>query len=207
MAQGGPALAAAVLLACYIVGAVPVGVLVARRHGVDIRKHGSGNIGFTNVARVLGWRPGLLVFGLDIAKGAISMAVTRALWQHADPWLSVAGGLLAVLGHNYSVFLGFHGGKGIAASLGASLVLVWPAGLMALAVFIATVAVSRYVSLGSILAACSQPLFAALLLADRAPAHVQGLLCVLAVLAVAQHRDNIRRLLRGTENRIGRRAP
>ncbi len=206
MSQGGPALAAAVIVGCYLVGAVPVGVFVARRHGVDIRQHGSGNIGFTNVARVLGWRAGLLVFGLDTAKGAVSMAATRALWHESAPWLSVAGGLAAVLGHNYSVFLGFRGGKGISASLGASLALVWPVALMALGLFVLTVAASRYVSLGSILAACSQPVWAALLFPDRATPQVQGVLCALAVLAVAQHRDNIRRLMRGTENRVGRRA-
>jgi len=188
------------LAAAYLVGAFPVGFLVARVFGVgDIRRHGSGNIGATNVLRAAGWVPALLTLVGDVAKGYLAVAAAGALTGDTDA--RAAAAVAAIIGNCWSVFLGFRGGKGVATGLGALLNLVPAAVAPAIPVWLAVAVATRYVSLGSILGAACVPL-GALLLGYGAPA-------VLAALAgtaiiIARHHDNIGRLVAGTERRLGR---
>ena len=191
------------LAAAYVVGAVPIGFLVARAFGVgDIRRHGSGNIGATNVLRTLGRLPAIITLLGDIAKGYAAVAL--AAWLAGDvPAVTAAGAAAAVVGNCWSVFLGFRGGKGIATGLGALLRCVPWATLAALPVFVAVVATTRYVSLGSLLAAACVPLGALLL----GYPHVAALAAlIVAVIVIARHHANIARLRAGTESRLGSRA-
>ncbi len=198
-----------VLLAAYLIGAIPFGYLVARRHGIDILKQGSGNIGATNVGRLLGRRLGLLVFVLDAAKGALPAAaaswVSRVVSLDLPPdTLPVAAGLAAFLGHLFPVYLRFHGGKGVATGAGIVLVLLPGPFAGALLVWLAVASASRYVSLASLLAAASLCAFRLLTPEPFARSHlILTSFCFLAALLVGlRHRANIGRLLHGTENRL-----
>jgi len=195
-------------LASYLVGAVPFGVLVARWRGVDLLHHGSGNIGATNVGRLLGRRFGILVFLLDFAKGALPVLVATRWLPTADVGpdvLGVTAGVAAFLGHLFPVYLRFHGGKGVATGAGAVTVLVPGPALAALAAWAVLVSATRYVSLASLAAAA---LLCALRLA--LPPHpwapeqrvVTGFCLVAVALVFARHRGNVRRLFQGTENRL-----
>lgn len=189
------------LLVAYLVGAVPVGFLVARAFGIgDIRRHGSGNIGATNVLRTAGRVAALLTLAGDAAKGALAVAAGGALL--GGPAGAAAAAVAAVLGNCWSVFLGFRGGKGVATGLGALLALVPAAVAPAAAVWLGVVLVSRYVSLGSLAAAVCAPAAAALL-GYPAPSVVAAALA--GAIVIARHRENIRRLVHGTERRLGAR--
>ena len=204
----------------YLLGSVPFGVLVARTRGVDLRAVGSRNIGATNVGRSLGRPWGVLVFLLDTAKGLVPTLVASLIITAAPAGAGMSEatrnicillvGVSAVLGHNYSVFLRFAGGKGVATSLGVALGvypdLTYPA-LAALAVWVVVTLTSRYVSLGSICAAVAFPLALVLIsggehgfLANDWPLVVCG--CLLAALIIYRHRGNLLRLFNGTEQRI-----
>jgi glycerol-3-phosphate acyltransferase PlsY len=185
--------------AAYLVGALPLGFLVARAFGVgDIRRHGSGTIGATNVLRAAGWVPALLTLGGDIAKGYLAVAAAAAL--AGDPAVRAAAAVAAIVGNCWSVFLGFRGGKGVATGLGGLLGVVPWAVAPAVPVWLAVAVTTRYVSLGSILGALCVPL-GALLLGYGAPAVVAALAA--AAIIVARHHENIGRLLAGTERRLG----
>ncbi|MFQ5490183.1 MAG: glycerol-3-phosphate 1-O-acyltransferase PlsY [Phycisphaerae bacterium] len=210
------------LVGAYLVGALPFGWLAGRVRGLDIRSAGSGNIGATNVARVLGWRWGLGVFLLDVGKGfGPTLVAGRVLLELAgrnswsDPttylcWLSV--GAATVIGHNFPIYLGLRGGKGVATTLGVALGvypdLTVPAGL-ALGVWVAVVALTRYVSAGSICAAVAFPAAFVLvswgrgraLLAEGWP--LLAFTALLAGLVLVRHRSNLGRLWAGTESKIG----
>ena len=189
-------------VAAYAVGAIPVGYFVARLFGVtDIRRHGSGNIGATNVLRTAGRLPGLVTLFGDIAKGWIAVALAGRIGGDVVSALAI-GAVVAVVGNCWSVFLGFRGGKGIATGLGALLRLVPLATLAVLPVFLVVVLTTRFVSLGSLLGAACVP-FGALALGAPRPA-VLGALAV-AVIVVLRHRENIARLRAGTERRLGER--
>lgn len=201
----------AFVIAAYILGSIPFGYLLVKyifTEGEDIRKVGSGNIGATNVARRAGLAAGALTYFLDAAKGAIAVELMR--WAaHGDyAWMGIAA-IAAILGHSFSAFLGFRGGKGVATGFGAYLVLAPHAVLMALLIWAVVVAASRYVSLGSIIGAASVPVSTWLFYGVFSePAHPQlGALVVTTTIACAliviRHRDNIKRLASGTENRIG----
>jgi glycerol-3-phosphate acyltransferase PlsY len=191
--------AALALGAAYLVGALPLGFLVARAFGVgDIRRHGSGTIGATNVLRAAGWVPALLTLGGDIAKGYLAVAAAAAL--AGDPAVRAAAAVAAIVGNCWSVFLGFRGGKGVATGLGGLLAVVPWAVAPAVPVWLAVAVTTRYVSLGSILGALCVPL-GALLLGYGAPAVVAALAA--AAIIVARHHENIGRLLAGTERRLG----
>jgi glycerol-3-phosphate acyltransferase PlsY len=189
----------------YLVGAVPIGFLIARAFGIgDIRRHGSGNIGMTNVLRTAGKLPaGLTLIG-DVVKGAL------AVWLGAQ----IAGGdaaggpvaaVAAAVGNCWSIFLRFRGGRGVATGLGAMLMLLGPlVSLPSAIVFLVVVATTRYVSLGSLLGAVGIPVVALAL--GRPVVSVMAAVAV-ALLIVGRHHQNIARLLDGTENRVGRRAP
>lgn len=201
-----PAIAATALLA-YLMGSIPAGFLAGKLRGVDLREAGSGNIGATNALRVLGKKWGYAVFLFDFLKGYL--AVRAGLWVGAgSPDFAIFFGLLAgvfvVLGHNFPVWLGFRGGKGIATSGGVML------GLFPIAVFLAGLAVwaiafftTRYVSVASLAAAASLPISSGILwaLGQCHPALVVAA-TFLCVLAVARHMPNIRRLAAGTEKRF-----
>jgi glycerol-3-phosphate acyltransferase PlsY len=224
------------LCLAYLLGAIPFAYLAGRLKGLDIRQHGSGNVGATNVLRVLGKGPGAAVLALDMAKGALAVSVVplvaRADSFHAflsdgpaeQAWWPCALGLAAVLGHSYTVFLRFKGGKGVATSAGAFLGLAPWATLTVLGVFLAVVLITRMVSAGSLAGAAALPPLvlafkewlpasARLSLDDLArggwgPAArpVLWLACVLALLVWVKHIPNIQRILAGTEIRFGRGA-
>lgn len=190
----------------YLCGSVPTGFLVARAKGIDIRKVGSGNMGATNVFRTLGKGPGILVLLVDAAKGALPVLVLPGLFLGggADPvWLKLISALGAVLGHNYTCWLGFKGGKGIATSAGVLAALVPMAFLITLGTWILVFAASRYVSLASVCAAGILPVATVL---TRQPVPIIGLNLLLGLLAIWKHKANIERLLAGTENRIGKKS-
>jgi glycerol-3-phosphate acyltransferase PlsY len=196
---------AVAIVTAYVIGAVPIGYLVGRAFGVaDIRRHGSGNIGATNVLRTLGRLPALLTLGGDIAKGYAAVALGGALasgpW--GDPGAAAACAVAAVIGNCWSVFLGFRGGKGVATGLGALLRLVPWAVLPAAALWLGVTASFRYVSLASILAAVCAAV-AALLLGYPG----RSVLAALGVgaIVVARHHANITRLLGGHEPKLGQR--
>ena len=193
------------LVAAYLVGAIPVGYLVARAlGGLDIRRHGSGNIGTTNVLRTLGRIPASFTLVGDVAKGYAAVAVARLLLGGEAASLVAACGALAVVGNCWPVYLRFRGGKGVATALGAFLALMPLVTGLAALVWVVIVGASRYVSLGSIAAALSVPI-AALVLRRYPGAFVEAAAVVAGVI-VARHRDNIARLWRGTERRLGQRA-
>jgi acyl phosphate:glycerol-3-phosphate acyltransferase len=192
------------VLAAYLVGAVPIGLLVARAFGVgDIRRHGSGNIGATNVLRTLGRLPAIVTLLGDVLKGYLAVLLGSALGGE-QPAVSAAAAVAAVAGNCWSVFLGFRGGKGVATGLGALLRLVPWATLAAVPVFVAIVASFRYISLGSLLAAACVPLGALLLGYPRASVLAA---LVIAAIIIGRHHANIARLRAGTESRLGRSQP
>lgn len=193
------------VIGAYLVGAIPFGYLVARARGVDITALGSGNIGATNVGRVLGKRLGILVFMLDFAKGAGPTALARYLAGSPEHLLPVAAGLATVLGHMFPVFLRFKGGKGVATGAGVVFVLVTLPACVALLTWVALAAAFGYVSLASIGAAvalCVVRIFSAS--APFAADHtILTAFCFLAAgLVVVRHHANIGRLLRGSENQL-----
>ncbi len=207
-------------LVAYLVGAIPFGLLVGRAwKGIDIREHGSGNLGATNALRVLGTKVGVLVLLLDAAKGALPVLLlpllAARLGAPAAPGLAPAGlpvlvAGCAVVGHVAPVYLGFRGGKGVATSAGAILALHPAAFGAAFLTFAFTLALSRIVSLSSLAAALALPAAAvaldgvAVALGPEAPR--TALFVLLAALVWVRHRSNVRRLLAGTEPRLGQRA-
>ncbi len=202
-----------VVFAAYLIGSVPSGFLVGKARGIDIRTVGSGNIGATNVFRALGTPAGIFVLLADALKGWISVSLVAAAmagWlapgTRGQPVenLQIVAGIGAVLGHNYTVWLRFRGGKGIATSAGVLLALVPGALGIVLVVWILVFALSRYVSLASLCASAALPLATWLTHQSRALLIVTA---ALAVLAIYKHRSNIQRLLKGTENRFGKKSP
>lgn len=209
-----------VAIACvlaFLAGSVPTGYLIARSKGIDIRKHGSGNIGATNVGRVLGRKLGLICFALDVLKGLLPTLVmgivlgtlgTLAV-PPADAWAWLGVMAMTVLGHLFTPWLGFKGGKGVATSLGALLgvapALALPC-LLAFAVWIGSLRIWAMVGLSSVLAASCLPVGVALLfiVAGQTDAMAPFLVITLAlaVLVIVKHRENLRRIARGTEPRV-----
>jgi acyl phosphate:glycerol-3-phosphate acyltransferase len=206
----------------YLLGAIPFGLLVAKSKGVDIRATGSGNIGATNVGRVLGKKWGILVFVLDAAKGAAATIAASVLIHRGmlgDMWILTCGdfvwlgaGACAVLGHMYPIYTGFKGGKGVASSLGAIFgVYPYLSGSAALALLLWGLVVKStgYVSLASILAAWSVPVwFVVIALIEKWPlaehTALIGLCVVLSILITYRHRANLARIRSGTENKVGK---
>ncbi len=181
----------------YVLGSIPFGVLYARTQNLDLREHGSRNIGATNVARSLGKKAGALTLLGDALKGWLAVAL--AAWTLGTPTAVAGAGLMAFLGHLFSVFLRFKGGKGVATGLGVSLYIMPLAALGSIAVFAATLWVSRYVSLGSILAALALPLLGLFL--KMSPLYITVSL-IIALLVLHKHHENIQRIMAGTESQF-----
>jgi acyl phosphate:glycerol-3-phosphate acyltransferase len=212
------------LIGAYLLGSLPTGYLVAKQlKGIDIREHGSGSTGATNVMRVLGKGPGLAVFLTDVAKGAIVIALVPVLFQAIAPilpsticdsdcqgwvfsqpdwinWGQTLAGFAALLGHSKSVFLGFTGGKSVATSLGILLVLNWQVALATFATFGVMLAISRIVSLSSILGAIALPVW---MLVFQQPLAYLVFAIAGSMYVVVRHASNIQRLMKGTEPKLG----
>ena len=197
-----------VVLGAYLLGSIPAGYLVARAKGIDIRTVGSGNIGATNVFRILGRPAGIFVLVFDGLKGFAAASAwsadlivkTFALPAENAVYLRLLAGLAAVLGHNYTCWLRFKGGKGIATSAGVVAGLVPWALLIILSIWIILFALTRYVSVGSLAASFTLPFATWLTTKNWTLTAVTG---AMGALAIYKHKANIRRLLNGTENRVG----
>jgi glycerol-3-phosphate acyltransferase PlsY len=188
-----------IMIAIYLIAAIPTGVVLARlMGGEDVRQKGSGNIGATNVYRVAGKLAGVLTLVGDTLKGFLPLLAFKTWLEPTPTQLGIASAV-AILGHCYPIYLKFKGGKGVATALGIFLVLSPKVVFFALIVFILTVAITRYISLGSVLAALSAPLLI-LLLNHPQPIFLATLF--IAALVIWRHNSNIRRLLDGTENRF-----
>jgi len=196
-----------IALAAYLVGSLPIGFLVGKARGVDLRTIGSGNFGATNVYRAFGFKLAILVFVLDLAKGFVGARVLPILWtvETGAEWIGFICGISVIAGSVVSIFMRFRGGKGVATAVGVFLGLTPLATAICLAVWGVLFARFRYVSLGSITGAACLPVLIALLGRQgftRDPVFYLALL--VAVIVFVRHRSNIGRLLSGTENRIGR---
>jgi len=212
-------LLAIIVILSYLIGSVPNSIIISKLvRGIDIREHGSGNAGGTNVMRVLGWKYGLLVIFLDALKGAIAVVIISRLFYGPLPFENVSpfddftlvqiiAGMSAVIGHIWTVFAGFKGGKGIATALGMLLTLITIDMLIAVGIFTLVVLISRYVSLGSIIAAISVPLTLFVrenLFHVDIPGYSTLLPFIIAVtaLVIFTHRKNLVRIINGNENKI-----
>jgi glycerol-3-phosphate acyltransferase PlsY len=184
----------------YLAGSIPFAFLLAKRRGVDLRRAGSGNVGAANVLRTSGVPEAVLAMILDAAKGSVAVLVAQRL--SAEPATPVAGGLAAVIGHIYPVWLGFRGGKGVATASGVFAVLTPTAVAAAAAVFAMAVWVTRYISVGSMAAAVTLVVTTA---AMDAPAAVTVGTVIAAIIISHRHRGNLARLVAGTERRVGQR--
>ena len=218
----------ALLATSYLLGSIPFGLIVGRSQGIDIRHHGSHNIGATNVWRVLGKTYGLLTFACDAGKGIAAVVLARVIAAHwpvhyplphgheridylPPDFAGITAALGCVLGHSFPVWLGFRGGKSVATSLGVIFGMMPLAGLLTLAVWGAVLKVSRYVSLASLVAAAALPVIVIALM-FLWPARWWGAVmgwgnfyfaCAAAALVIVRHRGNIQRLTAGTESRVG----
>ncbi len=208
-----------IIILSYLIGSIPTSLIISKAaKGIDIREHGSGNAGGTNVMRVLGWKHGVLVILLDALKGVLAVIVVARLhygsipFENATPFddftlVQIIAGISAVIGHIWTVFAGFKGGKGIATALGMLLMIVTVDMLIAIGVFILVVTFSRYVSLGSLAGAIAVPLT---LIVRENIFHVDipnystllPFLIFTALLVIFTHRKNVLRLLNGSENKI-----
>jgi glycerol-3-phosphate acyltransferase PlsY len=197
----------ALVAVAYLLGSTPTGLTLGRVvAGVDVRTVGSHRTGATNVQRALGTRAGAAVLLLDFGKGLVAVALVRAIT--GDDYVAAVAGLAAVIGHIWPVFAGFRGGRGVATAAGVMAAFAPWAVLIALGLMIITVALTRYVSLGSMVAAVSVAVLVAVLWRHVSPDADAGLLAgVLAgSLILARHADNLHRLLRGTEHKLGRKS-
>ncbi len=198
-------------LAAYLLGSIPFGFIIGKIHGKDIRKEGSGNIGSTNVTRVISPAAGKICFALDFLKGAIPPLVMSRLYPEIS-LPALATGVAAVLGHVFPVYLKFKGGKGVATAAGAVFALVPLPLLISLVIWTATFMICRYVSLASIVATVSVLIMSGICYCMKwqnpwLKVDAPALVCIvlLSALAIFRHRSNIKRLMDGTENRFDKR--
>jgi len=195
-------------IAAYLLGSIPFGYLIVKMgRGSDVRGAGSGNIGATNVTRVAGKVAGLATLALDAGKGYLAVWLAMR-WSHGNIRWMMAAGVAVVLGHTFSCWLRFRGGKGVATGLGVFLAIAWQAVLATLLVWLVVVAFWRYVSLGSVVAAAALPILVYLF---YAPGHAPPLAVsfgsvAVAIIVIFKHRENIARLIAGTESRLRRKS-
>ena len=189
-----------VIFVSYFIGSIPNGYIISKRfYGIDITKYGSGNIGMTNVQRVIGNKPAAIVLILDLSKGAIAVLLGRYVAHNYTAMM--LSGIAAVIGHDYSIFMPhFKGGKGVAATYGVAALINFPAALLSFATFLGIVIKTKYVSLGSIVSIALYPVF---LLVLRENKTVVLWSIVFPILVIYSHRENIKRLISGTERKIG----
>lgn len=194
---------APLLLAAYLIGAIPTSYIVGRLRGIDLRRHGSGNLGATNAFRVLGWKAALPIFVIDIAKGWFPAFAFPGWDGEPSTYWAMAYGAAAIVGHVFSVYVKFKGGKGVATSAGVLLALAPSALLIGLVVWAALVWLTGYVSLASMVGAIAVATSVWIL---EGPGPILWLTLAVAAFVIFAHRANIRRLLAGTENRFTRRT-
>lgn len=199
------------LILSYFIGAIPSAYIIVKLiKGIDIRQQGSGNVGFTNALRVIGFGPGLLVLLADMAKGAVAVLLISRLSNSSSlaGYMPVFCGFLAIVGHIWTVFLKFHGGKGVATSLGVFISLHPLAGLISLGVWLIAVAITRYVSLGSILLCISFCINVFLANSSYALKGTNVLAIrifaiIVTIIVIYKHSSNIQRLVKGEERKFG----
>lgn len=191
------------VIAAYLIGAVPWGLVLGKLNGVDVRAHGSGGTGATNTLRLLGWKVAASVFALDFLKGLLPVLAAR--WLDAPNWAVGAVAVATVVGHCWPVYIGFKGGKGMATSGGAAVGLAWWLVLLLLPM-IGIVYLTRYVSLASLIAAVAGPVIALVVSATSdLPWSWSIATVVMGAIIILQHRTNIQRLMNGTERKFGNR--
>ncbi|MHB8124181.1 MAG: glycerol-3-phosphate 1-O-acyltransferase PlsY [Desulfitobacteriaceae bacterium] len=191
----------AIFILAYFLGAVPFAYFAGRLKQIDVRKHGSGNMGATNAFRLLGLKLGIAVFLGDILKGALAAGLANYFFGAWNGWGGVCGGLLAMIGHSWNPFFGFRpSGKGVASGFGIILVLMPKVTLIAAILFVLIVFITRYVSLGSVVAALSVAI-CVLIFPEPLAYRVFGLIA--AIMIIIRHRTNIQRIRNGTEHRFG----
>ncbi|MFA8437987.1 glycerol-3-phosphate 1-O-acyltransferase PlsY [Pueribacillus sp. YX66] len=187
----------------YLLGSISFSYLLGKYiKKVDIRKYGSGNAGATNTLRVLGKGPAIAVLLLDIAKGIVAVMISSLLG--GEEWVPFLAGLFAIIGHNWPIFFGFRGGKGIATTIGVLLVLVPYPALLAGVGAIILIFLTRYVSLGSLVFTLLTPIF--ILFFDQYPISFFYSALIFTLLSIWQHRVNIKKLIQGNENKIGEKS-
>jgi len=208
-----------IIILSYLVGSIPNSIIISKVvKGIDIREHGSGNAGGTNVMRVMGWRYGVIAILLDAFKGVVAVVFIARLhyggmpFENVTPFddftlVQIIAGISAVIGHIWTVFAGFKGGKGIATALGMLIIIVTIDMLVAVAVFAIVVSVSRYISLGSILGAIAVPL-TLVIRENLFHVNIEGygtllpFLIFVSLLVIYTHRKNVVRLINGNENKV-----
>lgn len=212
-------LLAIIIILSYLIGSIPTSIIISKAaKGIDIRNHGSGNAGGTNVLRVLGWKHGFLVILLDVLKGILVVVLVARLhygpmpFENVTPFddftlVQIIAGISAVIGHIWTIFAGFKGGKGIATALGMLLMIITIDMLIALGIFVIVVTISRYVSLGSLIGAVTVPL--SLVIRENVfHVDIQGYHTILpfiiavSLLVIYTHRKNVVRILNGSENKL-----
>ncbi len=194
---------AAVVIGSYLIGSIPYALLLGRLRGVDVRRIGSGNVGATNVLRAAGAGAGIAVLVCDVLKGVAAVFIAR--YAIGTPAGEMAAGIAAVVGHDWSVFIKFRGGKGVATAAGALFVMVPIGGAVGLGVFALVSALSRYASLGSLVGSAVGLVLVGILFAVGQVEHVEYVIYIAVAVALIffRHRENIAKLLSGTEARFG----
>lgn len=193
------------LISAYLLGSIPTGYIFAKvLKGIDIRKHGSGNVGATNVFRIVGKAPGAIVLLLDGLKGFAAVALAAGFFYRPSvplniEYFCILAALAAVAGHIWTIFLGFKGGKGVATSTGALVALMHQVAAACLVVWVLVFALTRIVSVASIAASVALPIFTWVF---NQPIELKALSIILCVISIYKHKSNIKRLLKGEENRL-----
>jgi glycerol-3-phosphate acyltransferase PlsY len=187
------------LAVAFVLGSIPFGIITAKVKGIDLKKVGSGNIGATNVLRSLGKWPAIVTLIGDVLKGTLAVAIGK--YSGVDPLYEGLIGISAILGHNFSMFLGFRGGKGVATSLGVLFIYMPLAAALTFTTWLVVVLLTKYSSLGAIVSFALLPFSA--LLTDSQDKTQLFISVLISFLIISRHRDNIRRLMNGTERKIG----
>jgi glycerol-3-phosphate acyltransferase PlsY len=190
-----------IVVLAYILGSIPFGLITANQEGLDIREHGSGNIGATNVLRTLGAKAAVITLLGDILKGTFAVLIMKG-FQGTEGWIALAG-MAAIAGHNWPLFLKFRGGKGVATSFGVFLGILPLAALVGAGVWLVVVGIWRYSSLGALISFLGMPL---IIYAFRGSSTYIISSALITVLIFYRHRSNIKRLVQGTESKLGQKA-